>query len=94
MFRKLITLICLVLMLAVTASWIRSLATSEAYTWNIAAEWAVVARHAQGAFTLACKQAGVVLSMPHWLALSLLAIWPLFHLRIKMDDRKLVVKKR
>jgi len=32
--------------------------------------------------------------MPHWLALGALAVWPVFHLRVKLDDRKLVVKKK
>ena len=90
MFRQLFTVLCLILMLAVTASWVRSLAVSEAISWNVAKDYSIVARHAQGAFTLACQQLGVVLSMPHWLALIALMIWPLFHLRVKLDDRKLV----
>lgn len=94
MFRKLVTLVCLLLMLGVTASWVRSLAASEAYTWNVASDIEVMARHARGAFTIACQQVGVVLSMPHWMALALLAVWPLFHLRVKMDDRKFVPKKK
>jgi hypothetical protein len=94
MFRKLVTLICLLLMLAVTLSWLRSLTISEAYTLNVAKDVAVIARHAQGAFTIACQQVGVVFSMPHWVAVAMLSIWPLFHLRVKMDDRTVVVKKR
>ena len=37
---------------------------------------------------------GLVLSMPHWVALVLLAVWPVFHLRVKMDDRTVIVKKK
>lgn len=94
MFRQIITVLCLILMLAVTASWVRSLAVSEGYVWEVSPHAPVVMRHAQGAFTIACQQAGLVLSMPHWLALSALAIWPVFHLRVKLDDRKPVIKKR
>ena len=94
MFRKLITVLCLMLMLAVTASWVRSLAVSEAVNWNVTEGWFVVARHAQGAFTLACQQVGIVLAMPHWVALILLSVWPVFHMRVKLDDRKMVVKKK
>ncbi len=94
MFRKLVTLICLLAMLAVTLSWLRSLTISESYTWNIHEEFAVIARHAHGAFTIACREVGVVLSMPHWVALVMLAVWPVFHLRVKMDDRTVIVKKK
>jgi len=94
MFRQMITVVCLILMLAITASWVRSLAVSEAYQWDVSTHWSVVTRHAQGTFTIACQQAGVILSMPHWLALGALAVWPVFHLRVKLDDRKMVVKKK
>lgn len=94
MFRKLVTVLSLLLMLAVTASWVRSLAVSEAYQWEVGPQWSIMARHAQGGFTIACQQAGVVLAMPHWIALILLAVWPVFHLRVKLDDRKPVVKKK
>ncbi len=94
MFRKLITVFCLILMLAVTASWVRSLAVSEAMTWNFANDWALVARHAGGAFTVACQELGVVLAMPHWMALVVLTIWPVFHLNVKLDDGKPVPPKK
>ena len=94
MFRKLITIFCLALMLIVTASWVRSQWVSEAYNWNVADGWFVVVRHAQGAFTVACQQVGVVLSMPHWVALILLSVWPVFHLRVKLDDHKPVERKK
>ena len=94
MFRKIITVFCLILMLAITASWVRSLSVSEAYQWEFSPQLSVMARHAHGAFTIACHQVGVVLAMPHWVALIALAVWPVFHLRVKLDDRKPVVKKK
>ncbi|MEX2214356.1 MAG: hypothetical protein WD768_09530 [Phycisphaeraceae bacterium] len=88
MARHLVTVTCLALMLIVTASWVRSVFESDVVTFDLPRDGELVMRHAQGAFTIACQKLGVVLAMPHWLALGLLAIWPLFHLRVKLDDPK------
>ena len=93
MFRRLITMLCLLLLLAVVASWVRSLFASESYTMPVAQGFDVVARHAQGAFTILCGEARVVLSMPHWVAATLLGVWPLVHLRVRLQAPK-PAKKR
>ena len=96
MFRHLITVLCLTLMLVLTASWVRSVFASDAFTLDLPQDNRLIASHRQGGFIVACEKAGIMLKMPHWLALAVLAVWPLFHMRVnvKLDDSKKVPAKK
>lgn len=94
MFRRLLTFFSLVMILAVVVSWVRSFTTPESVTLSLQSDTHLVARHMDGVFMLICQKADVILRMPHWLATGLLLMWPLAHLRFRVEEKKPDKKKR
>ena len=94
MARHLVTVFCLALMLIVTASWVRSEFAHDVISFDLPRNAELVMRHTRGSFTIACRDLGLVLAMPRWMALAVLAVWPLFHLRVKLDDPKKEIEQQ
>lgn len=94
MVRKLVTVVTLILLCAVVASWLRSQMAAESVTLNVAPHSQVIAKHAHGTFSIAWETIDLMVAMPHWLATAALAVWPLFHLRVRMGGPEVDAKKK
>ena len=96
MVRRFIAAVCLLLVMLVVASCVRSMISPDTLTFRLNDSWVVTMRHAQGNLTVTSTDTNATTALPHWMMFAglMVALTPLWYIGYRQRNLVVVGKKK